>query len=345
MGRALLGVDGGNTKTIGVLVGEEGDLLAHARTGSSNWQTLGEEGALRALAEVLLPLAGEAACRGMQVTAAALGLTGCDRPRDQEVLRGVVAGLLRQGPAAEEQEAPPFLVLNDAFLVLRAGATDDVGVAVSSGTGGNCVARGPDGRRLQVGGLTTELGDGGGAGDVALRGLQAVGLARDGRGWPTLLTDLLLAVAGVPQVEDLLDFAIPGPGGRDPAGDLPRIADLAPLVFEAARQGDPVCRRILEDVGQSLGRQAVIAAHHFFRREDAFPLVLGGSVLRRGAVEDLARAVVLETRTLFPNVRPVPLAHEPVLGAVLLARDLQDPQRPWEPDRIEALGLALDALF
>jgi len=345
MGRALLAVDGGNTKTIGVLVDEEGDLLAHARIGSSNWQTLGEEGARRALGEVLEPLMAEAATRGLRAGAAALGLTGCDRLRDRQVLEGVVAGLLRKGPGWDPGGETPFLVLNDAYLVLRAGTADDVGVAVSSGTGGNCVARGPDGRRLQVGGLTTELGDGGGAGDIALRGLQAAGLARDGRGWQTMLTDLLLQVAGLDRVEDLMDFAIPGPGGRDPAEDLPRIADLAPLVFEAARQGDPVCRRILEDVGQSLGRQAIVAAHHFFRREDDFPLVLGGSVIRRGAVDDLARAIVLETRTLFPNARPVTLAHEPILGAVLLARDLLVPGTPWDPERVETLGRSLDALL
>lgn len=345
MERALLAVDGGNTKTIAVLVGEEGVLLAHARTGSSNWQTLGEEGARRALGEVLGPLMAEADRQGRRIGAAALGLTGCDRPRDQEVLRGIVGGLLPRGPGGADHPEAPFVVLNDAFLVLRAGTADDVGVAVSSGTGGNCVARGPDGRRLQVGGLTTELGDGGGAGDIALRGLQAVGLARDGRGWQTVLTDLLLEVAGLERVEDLMDFAIPGPGGRDPAEDLPRIADLAPLVFEAARQGDPVCRRILEDVGQSLGRQAIIAAHHFFRREDAFPLVLGGSVIRRGVVEDLSRAVVLETRTFFPNVRPVMLSHEPILGAVLLARDLLDPPVPWAADLVESLGRDLDALL
>lgn len=345
MDRVLVAVDGGNTKTIGVLVGEEGTLLAHARTGSSNWQTLGAEGARRALGEVLGPLLAEAARQGRRLGAAALGLTGCDRPRDQEVLSGLVRDHLSRGPGGPGHQEAPVLVLNDAFLVLRAGTPDDVGVAVSSGTGGNCVVRAPDGRRLQVGGLTTELGDGGGAGDIALRGLQAVGLARDGRGWQTLLTDLLLQVTGLARVEDLMDFAIPGPGGRDPAEDLPRIADLAPLVFEAARQGDPVCRRILEDVGQSLGRQAIVAAHHFFRRDDSFPLVLGGSVLQRGAVEDLARAVVLETRTLFPNACPVTLTHEPILGAVLLARDLLPPGPPWEAERVESLGRSIDALW
>lgn len=322
--QVVIGLDGGNTKTAGVLVTLDGRLVAHARTTSSNWQTFGEDGARQALNRVARPLAEAARDQGLTVAGFGFGLTGHDRPRDFEVLDRVTAEVVA-GVAAVAPTAPdaPRDVRNDAFLVLRAGTDDGVGVAVSSGTGGNCVAVGRDGRRLQIGGITHELGDGGGAGEIALEGLRAAGRARDGRGWRTAITDLVLAVTGLSCIEDVLDFAIPGalPPPDDPEAVPPRLCDLAPLVFEAARQGDIVARRILEDVGRGLGRQAVAAAHRLFGREEAFPLVLGGTVLMKASVDNFARAIVLETQAAFPNATPATLEFHPVLGAVLLALD------------------------
>ena len=322
--RAVIGIDGGNTKTAAVLVTQDGRLAAHARTTSSNWQTFGEDGARQALVRVARPLAEAARDQGFQVAGFAFGLTGHDRPRDFEVLERVTAGVAAEvASVAPTVEAAPRIVLNDAFLVLRAGTDGGAGVAVSSGTGGNCVGVGHDGRRLQIGGITHELGDGGGAGEIALNGLRAAGLARDGRGWRTLLTDLILGATGLAAIEDVLDYAIPGalPPPDDPEAVPPRLCDLAPLVFEAARQGDIVARRILEDTGRALGRQAVAAAHRLFGREESFPLVLGGTVLMKASVDNFARAIILETQASFPGAVPSILEFHPVLGAALLALD------------------------
>jgi len=322
--QAVIGVDGGNTKTAAVLVTRDGRVAAHARTTSSNWQTFGEDGARQALLRVARPLAEAARDQGLEVAGFGFGLTGHDRPRDFEVLDRVTASIVAAvADVASVDPAAGRTVLNDAFLVLRAGTDDGVGVAVSSGTGGNCVGTGRDGRRLQIGGITHELGDGGGAGEIALEGLRAAGRARDGRGWRTLITDLVLGVTGLSAIEDVLDFAIPGalPPPDDPEAVPPRLCDLAPLVFEAARQGDIVARRILEDVGRNLGLQAVAAAHRLFAREEAFPLVLGGTVLTKAAVDNFARAIILETQAAFPNAAPVILDHPPILGAALLALD------------------------
>jgi N-acetylglucosamine kinase-like BadF-type ATPase len=322
--RAVIGIDGGNTKTAAVLVTEDGRLAAHSRTTSSNWQTFGEDGARQGLLRVARPLAQAAREQGLRVTGFAFGLSGHDRPRDYEVLArvtdDVVAAVASIVPVAA---AAPRIVLNDAFLVLRAGTDGGAGVAVSSGTGGNCVGVGHDGRRLQIGGITQELGDGGGAGEIALQGMRAAGLARDGRGWRTAITDLVLGATGLTSIEDVLDYAIPGalPPADDPEAVPPRLCDLAPLVFEAARQGDIVARRILEDIGRSLGRQAVAAAHRLFAREEAFPLVLGGTVLMKASVDNFARAIILETQASFPGAIPSTLQFHPVLGAALLALD------------------------
>jgi N-acetylglucosamine kinase-like BadF-type ATPase len=323
--QAVIGVDGGNTKTAAVLVSLDGRMVAHARTTSSNWQTFGEEGARQALLRVTHPLAEAARDHGFAVAGFGFGLTGHDRPRDFEVLERVTAGIVSAtGSIATVIPGAGRIVLNDAFLVLRAGTDDGIGIAVSSGTGGNCVGVGRNGRRIQIGGITHELGDGGGAGEIALEGLRAAGRARDGRGWKTSITDLILGVTGLSGIEDVLDFAIPGalPPSDDPEAVPPRLCDLAPLVFEAARTGDIIARRILEDVGQGLGRQSVAAAHRLFGREESFPLVLGGTVLMKAEADNFARAIILETQAVFPNAVPSIIEYHPVLGAVLYALDV-----------------------
>ncbi|NOZ00729.1 MAG: hypothetical protein GXP54_02425 [Deltaproteobacteria bacterium] len=327
--RAVIGVDSGNTKTAAVCVTLDGELVAHNRVGPSNYQTLGPRGALEVLTEACLPLAETAAVAGKTLAGFGFGLTGLDRPRDEAVLDRVTGELiaLLAETTRSLQDAPRVMV-NDAALVLRAGVDDGIGVAVSSGTGGNCVGMGRDGRRTQVGGLTRELGDGGGACDIARAGLRAAGRARDGRDPPTRITDLLLERLGIESIEDIMEFMIPADDaddGRDKMGlrdILEALGALAPLVFRAAAEGDRVAIGILEDEGRDLGLSVGIAGARLgFSRDDEFPLVLGGGVLANAEDPTFEKAIVAEARTRFPRIVPIKLQHHPVLGAVLLALD------------------------
>ena len=320
---AVIGVDAGNTKPASVCVNASGRLVAHAVVGRSNYQTTGAGPALERLWEAVEPLAESARGEGLAVAGFGFGLTGLDRPRDRSVLDRLVRDLMdRVAARASVPVDPPCSLENDACLVLRAGTDDGVGVAVSSGTGGNCVGRGRDGRRVQIGGISSELGDGGGAHDIAIAGLRAAGRARDGRGPATAITDIVCAFLGLERIEDIIDFTIPGnqPDGLED-GEPPSVSLLAPFVFEAAKAGDAVARRVLEDIGRDLGLSARLAASRLFGRDEEFPLVLGGGVLMNAADPVFADAIVAEARSEFPRARPVMLDCHPVAGAALLALD------------------------
>jgi N-acetylglucosamine kinase-like BadF-type ATPase len=107
------------------------------------------------------------------------------------------------------------------------------------------------------------------------------------------------------------------PDGEDPPG----VGLLAPLVFEAARRGDEVARAILVEVGRDLGLSARVAAQRLFAPGEAFPLVLGGSVLAGNPDSPFATAILDEVRTRFPAAVPTLQDAPPVAGAVLLALD------------------------
>lgn len=320
---AVIGMDSGNTKTAAVCMTCDGRLVAALRVRASNYQSIGEGPAQARMLEALMPLADAASTRGLTIAGFGFGLTGLDRPRDEAVLdrvtRRLMAAVADRAPCTT---APARVLVNDACLVLRAGTDDGVGVAVSSGTGGNCVGRGRDGTRVQIGGLCHELGDGGGASDLAIAGLRAAGRARDGRGPATIVGDLVVAALGLSDLTDLMDLTIPGAGAVAPDdADPPSVAQLAPLVFEAARQGDAVALAILDDIGRDLGLSARVAAQRLFATDSAFPLVLGGSVLAGNPDSPFANAIVAEVHAHFPAAVPRPLDVPPVAGAALLALD------------------------
>lgn len=329
---AVIGVDAGNTKTAVIAVTTEGNLVAHTRSNGSNYQTVGVERARVALLDAIIPVAHEVANKGLNIVAMGFGLTGLDRPKDHAVLKPMTDEIVEKVAAILScPMIPSHVVLNDAYLVLRAGTDDDVGIAVSSGTGGNCVGRNKNGCRVQIGGLASELGDGGGAHDIAMMGLRAAGRARDGRAWRTSITDKIVSLLGLGSIEDVLDFAIPGnaPKGYEEASP-PQAGILAPLVFEAAAEGDLVAIEILIEAGRQLGKAAKRVGTILFGHEDSFPVVLGGSVLMYNPDSFFARAIVAEIQMDFPGARSEVLEFPPVVGAALLALDQVSAQQGRE---------------
>ncbi len=308
---AVAGIDAGGTKTAGLLVDLEGRVLARSLAGTGNYQGPGTEVAGGEIRRALEPLFQAAAREGATLAAVGFGISGWDRPRDEQVIRAMVE--------AACPEVPTRLV-NDTYLILRGGTPDGVGVAVVSGTGGNTVGCGPDGRLYRVGGLLSELGDSGGGSDLGLLALKAARRGFDGRGRATVLTERIMAHWGLSHIEDAADRFIPefGFGGG--------TAELAPLVFDAAADGDRVARELIEGCGDELGLCARLVAEHLFRPDEAFPLVMGGSVLQKGRGTLFHDAILAEVRKVFRQVRPSVLQGPPVLGGVFYAVDLAHEQ-------------------
>jgi N-acetylglucosamine kinase-like BadF-type ATPase len=305
---AVIGVDAGGTKTAGALATLDGRVLARASAGPGNYQSLGAAPAERVYASVLEPLFRAASDAGVTVTACAFGLAGLDRPKDAAVLEPMLDRLVPAGVAQ--------VVVNDTFLVLRAGSATGIGVAVVSGTGSNCCGVAADGRQTRIGGLGYEFGDGAGAGDLGVDAVRAAFRGEDGRDAPTLLSALIKQRYGFERLDDLVDLHI-----ADAPRPAPPAGLLAPLVFEAARAGDAVAIGLLEAAGRDLGLSALRVAERLFAPEAAFPLVLGGSVLQLGGHDAMRAALVGVVRARFAQVEPVVLETPPLAGAVLLALD------------------------
>src|SRR5207244_3703467 len=164
------------------------------------------------------------------VEAIALGVAGAGRPAD----RARLEALLRARPGFPER----VVVVQDVAILLPAAGLAS-GIAIVAGTGSSTFGVAPDGRTGTAGGWGYLLGDEGSAYAVGREALRAVGHAADGHGRPTALTATVSAHLRLAQPRDLITAIYQSASPRT------TIADLAPLVAEAARAGDAVATEIL----------------------------------------------------------------------------------------------------
>jgi N-acetylglucosamine kinase-like BadF-type ATPase len=288
----LLGVDGGNTKTIALVARQDGTVVGLGRAGCSDIYNAGQQAVENIVSAVEQGSAGP-------FSAAAFSLAGADWPEDFALYRTAL-------PARLAIERAP-LVVNDAIGGLRAGTRDGVGVAVICGSAA-AIGAGAPGRRFWHASWWLDLG---GAGELGDRAIRAVVRAELGIERPTALTDKVLAFLGLGSVAELLHAFT----ARAPATPVKRDR-LAPLVLDAAAAGDEVALTIVKTLGRGLGRYASVAARQVELDPSGQPLVLAGGVLRHPSPV-LADAIAAE----IPKAVPTRAEFEPAVGALLLAFD------------------------
>jgi N-acetylglucosamine kinase-like BadF-type ATPase len=295
----LLGVDGGNTKTLAVAAAPDGTILGTGRVSrGSDIHAVPLDIAITVHREAADQALG-ARVRDDRVIAA-LSLAGADWPED-------VAAL----DAAHGRRWRRRVVINDAIGALRGAIPSGPGVVVVCGTGTATGARGPTGATWHSGFWQEAQG----GHELGVRALQAVYRAELGIDPPTALTAAVLAATREPDVESLLHHATGRGvvGRRDPAV-------IAPVLLTAA-DGDPAAVAIVDRHGAALGGTALAAARRVgIGSGEPFDLALTGGVLRahRGRLRE---AIVTAVGAQATRVRVVEPALEPVVGALLLAFD------------------------
>jgi N-acetylglucosamine kinase-like BadF-type ATPase len=293
----ILGVDGGNTKTIALAATPDGAIVGAGRGGCAD--IYGAPSVESALAEIGHAVSEALAGRDpADVTHAVFSLAGADWQEDKDELRERLSPLV---PRAE------VAVVNDAIGALRAGTPDGIGVAVALGTGGCIGAGGRDGSQWHSSWWGLNLG----AWWIGTEALHAVYEAELGIRDPTVLTEAALALWGDPSVEELL-HAFHRRGGRHGW----QAARLAPDVLRLAHAGDAAAREVVVGHGVKLGELAAVAARKV-GLEPPFPLALLGGVFRGEGSE----LIVAEIAARVPGADVARPAREPAAGALLAALD------------------------
>ncbi|GAA3572902.1 BadF/BadG/BcrA/BcrD ATPase family protein [Microlunatus spumicola] len=319
-----LGVDGGGTKTALCLVSGDGRLLARRDAPSCYYLGAGQDVGPGLVAEVL---------------GAAVPAVCADAGLPVSAVDGAFFGLPAYGEASKdlpEIDAIPAAVLghdryrcdNDMVCGWAGSLALAPGVNVVSGTGSISYGE-HDGRRARVGGWGELVGDEGSAYWLAVRGLQAWTQMTDGRAPVGPLHALLDARLQLDGPLDLVSLV-----HETWQGDRRTIAALAPVVVEAAEQGDPVATAIVDDAVAELVRLVRVAADRLaFGVGEVVPVACSGGVFGSAAVRD-AFATALADVGEF-DLRPSRFS--PVVGAALYAaREVGAPLTPDALARLEA---------
>ena len=302
-----VGVDGGGSKTLAVVVDERGNKRGRAVTGSSNHSRVGIEQAVRQIYSAVEEAARRACCV-LPFSSAGFGLAGIDRPDDYDLLLPHLKPLARD-----------IRLTNDAELVLS-GLPGEVGIALIAGTGSIALGRNARGTTARSGGWGYIIGDEGSGYDLGRRCLQAVARASDGRGPATMLAGLLLKRWQLNDASEMI-------GKVYSASDPTAIASLSALVFAASRGGDEVARSIVDAATRELALAAAAVKNMLDFVGVQVALALGGGLLLH---ETDFRTKVIEAIGGCMSIAGVVVVEEPALSGARASIPGRPLRSPWE---------------
>jgi N-acetylglucosamine kinase-like BadF-type ATPase len=309
----VLGVDGGNTKTLAMVARVDGAIMGVGRSGCSDIYTHPSPEVPLAEVDKAVSAALKMAGVGAEALAAgAFSMAGADWPEDYALLE---ASLAKRGLGRR------VVVVNDGLGALRAGSPDGTGVVVVCGTGTATAARAMDGKSWH----SSYWQEAQGAHELGLKTISAAYRAELEIEPPTALAGAVLRHFRVEKLEEVLHLFTGRTANRPPES---QVSALARVLLDTAQAGDPTARRIVAEHGAALGDYALAAARQVGIEGTPFNLVLAGGVFRHSS-RLLPEALVACVHTTSSLARPIYSRFEPAIGALFLA--------------LEAAGVTIDA--
>jgi len=242
---------------------------------------------------------------GAAADLAVLLIAGLDFPDEEAAYRA---------EAERSDWATDIVVGNDTYAVLRAGTERGWGIAVTCGSGMNCVGVGPDGRQVRFPSLGAVSGDVmDGAGAVGVAAASAAARSADGRGPKTELELLVPAHFGLATPVELARAV--------EAGGVPwrRLGELSPLVFDAAAS-DVVAAEIVDRQAAEVVAFVRAAVTRLELIDEEVEVILGGSVLQSGN-RRMLDAIEVGLREVGAELSMKVAQSRPIVGAVLTGLD------------------------
>jgi len=296
-----MGIDGGGSHTKAWLASENGNILGKGQSGASNYQSVGEQTAKKALHNAIQEAFTQAGYPFQKLDCLCLGLAGFGRDFEK---------CLIQDWAEKTGYARLVVVVNDADLLLWGATPDGWGLGLVSGTGSIAVGRTREGATARAGGWGYLIGDEGSGYSLGIAALRAAVQAADGRIPSTLLQADVLSTLGLGRIEELVAYLYQNNPSRE------AIAQLAGGVFSAAAQGDHQAKLILERAASELAKTA-LAVVSKLGWQGTIPCALGGGLFQY--YPQLVQHLLVKIQKSGVELDPVQVATEPVAGAVRLA--------------------------
>ena len=299
-GERILGVEGGGTKTAWVLVetltgadvpGCEFRVIDQGKLPPSNFRLTTSERLRLILAE--LP---------KQIDVAGVFLAGCATEEDRRLLEQMC---LEVWPNAK------IVTGSDRDSGLAAALDHGDGIVVNAGSGSSVTGRRGD-RIERAGGWGHILGDAGGGYFLSIQALRLILREHDLHQSEMQFTAKILHALSLNNFDELVRWV--------QTADKMDIAMLAPVVFEAATEGDARMMEIIEEGARVLCEytEAIASRLHLL----APKVVLMGGLFYRDSL--YTHTFRRRLKKNLPDARVATAARAPELGAAWLATEAGD---------------------
>lgn len=328
MAKFILGIDGGGTHSRAVLVDGDGQFLGMGTSGSANHHDIGPEAVQEHLAEAVAAAVIMAGCQTAPFDAVYLGFGGVQSEKDYATIRRVAQNLNLASPQR-------IGVTNDTVIALAGGLSGRPGMVQIAGTGANTYGQNAAGETWHSGGWGHLLSDEGSGYWFGIEAMKAAVKGFDHRGPQTPLIEVVRQALGMGSMNDVMyRVYVEGLSRAE-------IAGMAPLIFAAAKGGDPVASKIIEQGAAELAMSIETVARTLgLDRGICEVAVVGGLVEAGGAFLDpLSSAVHQRLPHCVVRLPELP----PALGACLLGLQLSG--RTIDPPVLHNLGLAARQLL
>lgn len=295
----FLGVDGGQSSTTALIADDKGTILGRGVGGPCNH--VGKEQGRARFESAMSQSLGEACAMAglhpsqLSFEAVCMGFSGGADDKE-EYLRATV-------------QARKYILTTDAWVALTGATGGAPGVMTISGTGSITLGRNARGETQRVGGWGYVYGDEGSGFDITRQALRAALRYEEKWGPPTRLYAALLEAESAPDANTLMH--------RFYTDSYPRvrIARLAKLVDQVAREGDTVALEILHNAAQQLATMAAVAREKLFAAGETAVISYVGGVFHSDIVRSRYQMLV----SLEDGNRCTAPIHGPAEGALLEA--------------------------
>jgi N-acetylglucosamine kinase-like BadF-type ATPase len=235
--------------------------------------------------------------------AVCVGMAGVDREDEADAVRAIIRRI--------GCDAPAIIVVNDGLVALAAGAGDQPGIVVISGTGSIVYGYNAQRQAARAGGWGHIIGDEGSGYWIGREALSAVVRAADGRGPATRLSTEVLSYFKIRDMARLTEIVY------DRERPRMRVAALGPIVQRTVELGDRVAKDVVDRAADELALGARSVASRLEFGPGGFPAVLSGGAFQ--VMPALTAALTERLRADFPRSDVRLLSEEPARGAVHLA--------------------------
>lgn len=233
----IIGIDGGGTKTTGVVVDALGTVLKMVTVGPTNPNSSNEESILSELRELFSQLLHGQELSGEDLVFA--GISGAESGGKKKWFKELLVSLLG--------DQPIITVDNDAITALYSETKGEPGIVCISGTGSIAFGVNEKLERGRVGGWGYLINDGYSGFTIGRNVLEYVFEKYDSGGQePCRMTEEVLGHFQVKELSELVPLVYEMGKTRD------RIASLARIAVVRSNQADQLCTSFIEGAARAM---------------------------------------------------------------------------------------------